>query len=158
MSENAIRMDSPAKIVALFFGAGLSPVAPGTVGTLAAIPLYLLICQTGLLGYLLATLAVTVIGLWASDRATRELGVHDHAAIVIDEVAGYLVTMAFLPLSWPAVVIGFFAFRFFDIIKPWPIRWLDAKVSGGLGIMADDLLAGVAAGASGYLLLALLPI
>lgn len=158
MSSDPIRMDSPAKAIALFLGAGLSPFAPGTVGTIAAIPLYWLLSQLGTIGYLLATLVITAIGLWASDRATRELGVHDHAAIVIDEVAGYLITMALLPLSWAAVVIGFFAFRFFDILKPWPIRWLDAKVTGGLGIMADDVLAGVAAGATGYLVLALLPI
>lgn len=138
-------MDTPARWIAMFFGAGLAPVAPGTAGTLAAIPLYLLASCLGPLGYFLVTAAVIVIGTWASEGAARELGVHDHPSIVVDEVAGFLVTMALLPVSWVSVVLGFIAFRAFDIIKPWPIRWLDARVSGGIGIMLDDLVAAIPA-------------
>ncbi|GJL83094.1 MAG: phosphatidylglycerophosphatase A [marine bacterium B5-7] len=143
MSEKPIFLDSTAKRLALVFGAGCAPVMPGTVGTLAAIPLYLLMTGVGPVAYLIITMMVIVIGVLASGRAARELNVHDHPAIVIDEVAGYLVTMALVPFSWTALVLGFIAFRFFDIVKPWPISWFDRKVPGGAGIMLDDIIAGL---------------
>lgn len=153
-----ITPDSPAKWIALVFGAGCSPVAPGTIGTLAAIPVYLLFSRLGPTGYIVATLAVIAVGAWASDSAARELGVHDHPGIVVDEVAGFLVTMAFLPVSTASVAVGFVLFRVLDILKPWPIRWLDRHVGGGLGIMLDDLVAGAIANALAWGALALLPV
>ena len=129
-------------LLAFGFGSGYAPVAPGTFGTLAALPLWWLALSLGPWGYLGLTLAAAVAGIWLCGRAARALGVHDHPAIVWDEIAGFLVTMAGVPAGWPWVLAGFALFRLFDIWKPWPIRWLDARVAGGLGIMLDDLLAG----------------
>ncbi len=131
------------RIIAVFFGSGCVPVAPGTFGTLAAIPLYLLIAEKSLIAYCLVTCVVIVVGIWAAGRLSSEIGTHDHGAIVVDEVAGYLITMMFIPFSWTALLCGFFLFRFFDILKPWPIGWIDKHVHGGSGIMVDDLIAGV---------------
>ena len=132
-----------ARTIALFFGAGCAPWAPGTAGTLAAVPLAWLLSALGDGVYVAVLVAVVAVGAWASRRASTELGSHDHPGIVIDEVAGYLVTMAFIPVSATTAALGFALFRLFDVVKPWPIRWVDRNVSGGLGIMADDLLAGV---------------
>lgn len=158
MTANIPRLDSPAKILALFFGAGCAPWAPGTIGTLAAVPLYLVLTAAGSFVYIAVTLVVVLVGVWACGRAADELGVHDHPAIVIDEVAGYLVTMALIPFSWVAVVAGFTVFRLLDIFKPWPIGRLDLGVPGGAGIMADDIAAGLIANVILWLLLALLPV
>lgn len=138
-----VRWHDPVHLLALGGGAGLSPWAPGTAGTLAAVPVYgLLLLLPGWL-YGVVVLAAVVAGLWICDRAARDFGVHDHPAIVWDEIAGFLVTMAVAPAGWPWVVAGFALFRLFDVVKPWPIGWLDRRVTGGLGIMADDVLAGV---------------
>ncbi|WP_297527989.1 phosphatidylglycerophosphatase A family protein [Thiohalobacter sp.] len=137
----------PGHLLAFGLGSGLAPVAPGTFGTLAALPLWWLLAQLPPAGYLLATLAAAVGGIWLCGRAARALGAHDHPGIVWDEVAGLLVTLAFVPPEWPWVVAGFLLFRLFDIVKPWPIRVLDQRVVGGIGIMADDLVAGALAAA-----------
>lgn len=129
--------------LAFGFGSGLSPLGPGTAGTLAAIPVYLLFLVFGDQVYLLLTLTVCVSGVWICQYAADKLGVHDFGGIVWDEIAGYLVTMLFVPFSWSAVVIGFLLFRLFDIFKPWPICILDKELGGGLGIMLDDILAGI---------------
>lgn len=139
-------MRDPGHALALGLGSGLSPRAPGTAGTLAAVPLYLLIMHWPPLAYLALTALAAVGGIWLCGRTARALGVHDHPAIVWDEVAGYLLTMALAPPGWPWVLAGFFAFRLFDIWKPGPIGWLDRRLHGGTGIMADDLAAGLAAG------------
>lgn len=131
----------PVHFLALGFGSGCAPKAPGTFGTLAAIPLYLLIQPLPLWIYLLLTAAGFALGVWVCDRAARDLGVHDHPAIVWDEVIGYLVTMSAAPPSWLWIIAGFALFRGFDILKPWPIRRADQRISGGFGIMFDDLLA-----------------
>jgi len=89
---------------------------------------------------------LTVLGIWLCQVTSRDLGVHDHAGIVWDEIVGYLITMIAIPATWPWVVAGFVLFRLFDIIKPWPIGWADRHVHGGLGIMLDDVLAAVYAG------------
>ena len=133
---------SPVHFLAFGFGSGLAPFAPGTFGTLMAIPLYLLISQLPILGYALITLLVCITGIWICDKSSRSLGVHDHSGIVWDEFAGYFVTMFMAPPGWPWIVIGFALFRLFDIWKPWPVSVLDKKVQGGLGIMVDDILAG----------------
>jgi len=129
--------------LAFGFGAGLSPKAPGTAGTLVAIPLYLLMTQVGLVGYTVLTLAGIALGIYLCDRTSRDYGVHDHPGIVWDEFAGFWITMWAVPVSWQTVLAGFLLFRLFDIAKPWPIRALDKHVKGGFGIMVDDLVAGV---------------
>lgn len=134
---------SPVHFLAFGFGSGLSPFAPGTAGTLAAIPLYLLLAPLPLWGYLLAALAVSVVGVWICGESSRRLGVHDYGGIVWDEFAGFLLTMTAAPAGWVWVVVGFFLFRLFDVWKPWPIRVIDRDLQGGLGIMLDDILAGI---------------
>ncbi|MCK8517310.1 phosphatidylglycerophosphatase A [Methylonatrum kenyense] len=137
------RLSQPVHFLALGFGSGLAPRAPGTFGTLAAIPLYLLIAGLPLAAYLVLTLIACVAGIWICGRAARDFGVHDHPAIVWDEIAGFLVTMIAAPAGVLWIVLGFLLFRLFDILKPWPINWLDRRVGGGLGIMLDDIVAGV---------------
>ena len=89
--------------------------------------------------------AATLCGIWICGAASLRLGVHDHPGIVWDEFAGFLITMTAVPMSWQTVLAGFLLFRFFDILKPWPIGWLDKKVAGGFGIMLDDIVAGAMA-------------
>lgn len=139
-------LSDPILFLAFGFGSGLAKKAPGTLGTLAAIPVYWLFSQTNLFVYSLLTLIVTIVGIWICDSAAKKLDEHDFGGIVWDEIAGYLITMWWVPFSWQAVVLGFILFRFFDILKPWPIKWVDRQVQGGLGIMLDDVLAGVFAG------------
>ncbi len=139
-------MRKPTHLLAFGFGSGLLPKAPGTFGTLAAIPIYLLIQPLSLWIYLLLVSAGFLVGIWICDQTSKDLGVHDHSGIVWDEIIGYLLAMAFVPLSLWWVLIGFGLFRLFDILKPWPIGWLDKRIGGGLGIMLDDLVAGLFAG------------
>ena len=140
-------LSDPILFMAFGFGSGLAKKAPGTFGTLAAIPVYFLFAQTNSLIYSLLTLIVTVVGVWICGIAAEKLGEHDFGGIVWDEIAGYLITMWLVPLTCQTIIAGFILFRFFDILKPWPIKWLDKQVQGGLGIMIDDVLAGVFAGA-----------
>ena len=133
----------PSHFLAFGFGSGAAPVAPGTFGTLAAVPIYLLLQPLGLWAYLAVVAGITLLGVWLCQVTSRDLGVHDHPGIVWDEIAGYLITMIAAPPGWAWMVTGFVLFRFFDIIKPWPIRWVDRHVHGGLGIMLDDVLAAV---------------
>jgi phosphatidylglycerophosphatase A len=144
VTANRVLKD-PVLLLAFGMGSGLMPRAPGTAGTLAAIPLYLWFSQYPWPVYLLLVLAVSVSGLWICQQASARLGVHDHPGIVWDEVAGFLVTMIPATSSWIWVVAGFLLFRLFDIWKPWPISWADRTLRGGLGIMLDDLLAGAMA-------------
>jgi len=134
---------NPVYWVAVGFGSGLAPKAPGTAGTLVAIPLYLSLNQLLLWQYLAIVVIVTVVGIWICGVAARQLGAHDHPSIVWDEIAGYLITMIAAPIGWIWVVTGFALFRFFDIVKPWPIRLIDQRIKGGIGIMFDDVLAGI---------------
>ena len=143
---------SPVLLLAFGFGSGLSPKAPGTLGSVAAIPIWLLLSQLSQPFIITAIVASAVVGVAICGRAATQLGVHDHGGIVWDEFVGLWITMAFLPSNYVMLLVGFLLFRFFDIVKPWPLSWLDQKVSGGLGIMLDDIVAGVAAGASGWLI------
>jgi phosphatidylglycerophosphatase A len=136
-------LTSPIHFLAFGFGSGLAPFAPGTFGTLAAIPLYLLMQGLSLPIYLAITAVVCVVGVWICGKSSELLGVHDHSGIVWDEFAGYFVTMIASPAGWVWIIVGFALFRLFDIWKPWPISVLDKQVHGGLGIMVDDILAGV---------------
>lgn len=138
-----LSLKNPIHFLALGFGSGLAAKAPGTFGTLAAVPLYLLLAQLPLIWYLALTLVCVLAGIYICDKAAKDMGVHDHGAIVWDEVAGLLITMIAAPAGLMWLIVGFVLFRLFDIIKPWPIRWLDAKVEGGFGIMIDDVLAGI---------------
>ena len=112
------------------------------MGTLLAVPLYLLLAQLSLPVYLGVLAVATLLGIYLCGKTARDLGVHDHPGIVWDEFAGYWLAMAALPATWPWIAAGFVVFRIFDIAKPWPIGWCDKRVHGGTGIMLDDLLAG----------------
>jgi phosphatidylglycerophosphatase A len=136
----------PVHFLAFGFGAGLSPVAPGTAGTVVAVGLELLMRPLGLPVRIAIVIAVCVVGVWICGESARRLGTHDHPGIVWDEFAGYFLAMLAAPAGWPWVLAGFVLFRFFDVLKPWPIRELDHGIHGGLGIMLDDLVAGLFAG------------
>lgn len=136
-------LKDPVLLLAFGFGSGLSRKMPGTMGTLAAIPLYLALMQTPDWLYFLATVLSIIAGIFICDNAADKLQVHDYGGIVWDEIAGFLITMCWLPFSWQNLFAGFVLFRFFDILKPWPIKWLDQHVHGGLGIMLDDVVAGI---------------
>lgn len=140
----------PAHFIALGFGAGLSPFAPGTFGTLVAIPIALVLDRyAGTVGFAAAIVALFLVGAWASAVTGRALGVADHGSIVIDEVVAFLLVLFFAGLTPLRIAIAFVLFRFFDIVKPPPIRQLDAAMKNGIGVMLDDLLA------AGYALLVL---
>ena len=152
LSEHQISTKQPRDIyqqpVAFFafgLGSGLAPVSPGTWGSLAALLPYALLMQLSPLWYLLVCALVFLIGCWSAAQTADRLGCHDHGAIVIDEWVGMWLTLFLVPFSWSNVLVGFALFRLFDILKPWPIRWLDRHAKGGFGIMIDDVLAGFAA-------------
>ncbi len=132
---------NPVHFLAFGCGSGAMPFAPGTFGTLVAIPLYLFLEPLSLLAYLLIVVVLTLVGIALCHITAHDIGVHDHGGIVWDEIVGYLLTMAAAPSGWLWIVTGFVLFRLFDIIKPWPIRLADKQVSGGFGIMLDDVLA-----------------
>ncbi len=133
----------PVHFFAFGFGAGLSPVAPGTFGTLIAIPIFIGMSHLALWLYGVVTALFLLAGFWICGRSSMLLGVHDHSGIVWDEIVGYLITMLAAPLSWPWVAAGFVLFRLFDILKPWPVGWADRRLKGGIGIMMDDVFAGI---------------
>ncbi|WP_111977042.1 phosphatidylglycerophosphatase A family protein [Algibacillus agarilyticus] len=133
---------NPIHFLSLGFGSGLAPFAPGTFGTLAAIPVVILASLLGDIGYSILTVFFAVIGCYFCGYTAKALNTHDHPAIVWDEVVGLMITFWYIPLTWQNIIIGFVLFRFFDILKPWPIKWVDQKVHGGFGIMLDDILAG----------------
>ncbi len=128
----------------------MAPKAPGTFGTLAAIPCYLLFTGVSWQIYLLILIASFILGVYLCEQASKNLGVHDHGGIVWDEFVGFWLTLFLIPLHWQWLLLGFALFRFFDIIKPFPIKWLDQHVEGGFGIMIDDVIAGAYAWAILY--------
>ena len=134
---------NPIHFLACGFGSGVMPWAPGTFGTLAAIPVYLLMTYLSPLLYGIILLCVVCIGIYLCGKTAQDFGVHDHSSIVWDEIAGLLLTLWLVPFSYTALLLGFLAFRLFDIWKPSPISLLDKHISGGLGIMLDDILAAV---------------
>lgn len=131
----------PTYFLAFGFGSGLAPFAPGTFGTLAALPLYFILALLSPQLYLVLTLLAFALGVWICGKVSHDLGVHDHSGIVWDEIVGFLLTMFLVPVHLIWVLVGFVLFRIFDIWKPYPISWVDKHVSGGLGIMVDDVLA-----------------
>jgi len=142
----------PAHFAALGFGSGLARYAPGTWGTLAAFPLYYLLAPLDVGAYWLAVAVGLAAGIWFCGRTGHDLGVHDHGAIVWDEIAAFLLVLPFAPPVWWGYVLAFLLFRLFDIWKPFPIAWCDARLPGGFGVMFDDVLA------AGYALLCLLAV
>lgn len=148
----------PVQLLALGFGSGLSPKAPGTLGSLAALPFFWLLLFLPAWDYVLVMIACSALGVYFCQAIADDLGVHDHPAIVWDEFVGMWI--ALFPLSlvgfeWHWLIVSFVLFRFFDILKPWPISYVDKHIHGGWGIMLDDILAGVAAAIVLYLLLLL---
>lgn len=137
---------NPIYCLAFGLGSGLSPIAPGTCGTFIAVPFFLLFAQLPLLAYIGILVVTTLLGIWLCGVTARRLGVPDHPGIVWDEMVGYWLTMLATPPNWQWIALGFIYFRFFDIVKPWPIGAIDRQVKGGLGIMLDDILAGIFAG------------
>jgi phosphatidylglycerophosphatase A len=137
-------LSSPAGWLACGFGSGLAPVAQGTFGSLAAILPWLLLRQLSLPVNLLVIAIGFAIGVWACDVAGRALGVDDHRSLVWDEFIGqWIALLPALLAPWWAVIAGFALFRLFDVWKPWPIRWLDRHLKGGMGVMVDDVVAGL---------------
>jgi len=132
-------------ILATWFGLGRTKKAPGTFGTLGAIPLVFVLYQLGPIQYMIGTFLFIVFAIFISQAHERELGHHDASEIVIDEVAGFLVTMTWLPMGGKSLGIGFAIFRLLDIWKPFPIRYFDKKVEGGVGVVVDDVVAGLIA-------------
>lgn len=152
-----ISLKNPWHLLATGFGSGLSPVVPGTMGTLAAVPLFLLLAQLPFPIYVVVVLISCLVGIKICQVTSDDMGVHDHGSIVWDEFAGFWITMSLVPAlnisltEWKWLLTGFILFRFFDMVKPWPIGWLDKRVHGGLGIMIDDIVAGIMAGIALFL-------
>jgi phosphatidylglycerophosphatase A len=156
--QAGVRPTDPAILLATWFGAGFLPVAPGTWASLAALPCAaLLVWLGGPVLVLAAGVAVFVLGIWAADAYMQTVQVHDPSAIVIDEVVGQWVTVAFLPLDPVMYALGFVLFRVLDVLKPWPANFIDRAVTGGLGVMLDDVVAGAYAAGALWLMLPWLP-
>lgn len=149
---------NPLHLLAVGFGSGLSPVASGTAGSAAAIPLCYLFTGMSIPFYLLLILVATGIGVIACQSATDAIGVDDHGAIVWDEFVGMFITTIGVPTSWVWMVVCFFVFRIFDIFKPWPIYLIDENMRGGWGIILDDVLAGVFSLITVHFLMSYLPL
>ncbi|WP_105903048.1 phosphatidylglycerophosphatase A [Vibrio gangliei] len=154
-----IKLSNPWHLLAVGFGSGLSKFVPGTMGTLASIPFYLLLVQLPSLVYCTLVIVAALLGIVICQKTSDDMMVHDHGAIVWDEFVGFWITMSVVPFmglpiyDWHIIAIGFVLFRIFDMVKPWPISVLDRKVHGGFGIMVDDLLAGVMAAVALWLVL-----
>jgi phosphatidylglycerophosphatase A len=145
MNSNKAILANPIHLLAFGFGAGLSPKAPGTVGTVVAVLIYLVLPSMPTIIYAGLILLSFVFGIWICGKTAEDLGVHDHGGIVWDEFVGYWITMFMAPSGLFWVLLGFALFRLLDIFKPWPIKWADKELAGGLGIMLDDVLAGIMA-------------
>jgi phosphatidylglycerophosphatase A len=158
MAAAGLAASDPAHLLATWFGAGRLPRAPGTWASLAALPFAAALDWLG--GpwlVLLATLALFGLGVWASNRYMAACGLHDPAAVVVDEVVGQWLTLALLPLTPIAYLLGFLLFRIADMVKPWPADWIDRTVAGGVGVMLDDVVAAVYAGGLTLVVVSWLP-
>lgn len=133
---------NPLMFLAFGFGSGLLPFAPGTWGTLVALPLYFLLAHLSKGAYIIVVLLLFAAGIYICQKASDKLGVHDHSGIVWDEISGFLLTLWMIPSGIKWLILAFILFRLFDILKPQPIAYCDANIQGGFGIMFDDFLAG----------------
>lgn len=133
----------PIHFLAVGLGSGAAPKAPGTWGTVMGAVLYLPLAQLNLWAYLAVVVVAGLVGIYLCGKTSRDWGVHDHGGIVWDEFVGFWITMIAVPLTWYWLLAGFALFRLFDIWKPWPISYFDKHVHGGLGIMLDDIIAGI---------------
>ena len=152
-------MQRLAVVLATIGPVGRLPFAPGTAGSLVALPLLpglAMVRDRSTIAYVVAVLVVVAVAVWAAGRAEDALGGSDHSAIVIDEVAGMVATGLLLPGTWTAALLGFGLFRLFDVVKPYPAGLIDARAEGGFGVVGDDLVAGLYAGLGGRVILALL--
>jgi phosphatidylglycerophosphatase A len=136
------RADRLAFLIATWFGAGLVPLAPGTVGSLAALPIYVVLQPIGLDAVALAALLATGVGIWAADRVAKARGLHDPQIVVVDEVAGQLITLLGARPDWRWIACGFVLFRLLDVWKPWPARQAERIHPAGWAIVLDDVFAG----------------
>ena len=150
MPSLRLMLQSPAHLFSFGFGSGLSPVAPGTAGSLAALPCWLLVADQPPWLQLLFIGAGFALGIYCCERTSRALGVHDHGAIVWDEFVGQWLCLLFVPTSVIGFALAFVLFRLFDITKPWPVGWVGRRFKGGLGVMLDDVAA------AGYAIIVLL--
>ncbi|HIF73897.1 MAG TPA: phosphatidylglycerophosphatase A [Porticoccaceae bacterium] len=148
---------NPIHFFAYGFGSGAVPKAPGTAGTLVAVIMYLLLPQISPLIYVSLLLISFVFGVWICGKTAQDIGIKDPSGIVWDEFVGYWITMFMAPSGWIWVIIGFVLFRLLDIVKPWPIKWADKQIGGGMGIMLDDVLAGIMAALCMQAIVILLP-
>ncbi len=143
-TKQLLRMSNPLHLLATGFGSGLSPVMPGTIGSLAAIPFWLLLITLPWKLHLLLVTCSICIGIYLCHNTAKDIKAHDHSSIVWDEFVGMWITLMALPINnWQWVITGLVIFRILDIGKPWPIRWLDHNVRGGIGIMIDDIVTGI---------------
>ena len=136
-------MDKLIKILATGFYFGKAPIAPGTVGTIWGIPVAFLLAQLGPYAYMLGAIVFTIFAIFIAEAYEKKIDVHDAREVVIDEVVGYVIAMTWLPLTWQSFVAAFIVFRLLDWLKPFPIGMIDKKVKGGLGVVADDVVAGI---------------
>lgn len=142
-ADPKVVLRDPVHFLAFGFGSGLSLKAPGTMGTLMSLPFVIALMHVSLLAYLCSVLMLCVVGVYICGESARRLQTHDHPGIVWDEFAGMAITMIAVPLQFHWLLLGFVLFRCFDICKPWPIREADHRLHGGLGIMLDDIIAGL---------------
>lgn len=136
---------NPVHFLAFGFGSGAVPKGPGTAGTVVAMGIYLALPPMSLPVHGLLIAVSFLLGWWLCGKTATDIGVHDHGGIVWDEFVGYWITMFMAPQGWTWALLGFALFRLLDIFKPWPIKWVDQQVKGGMGIMLDDVLAGIMA-------------
>lgn len=141
--KTKVNLTKPSHFLGFGFGSGLIPLMPGTMGSLAAIPLVLMMSYLPLIAYIITTFVAAVVGILICQKVSDDLGVHDHGSIVWDEIVGMMIVFIAVPISWHSILLGFILFRIFDILKPWPISFFDKNVHGGWGIMVDDIIAGV---------------
>ena len=145
-AQRAALLRNPAGWIACGFGAGLSPIAPGTAGSLAALLPWFALRELPWPGYLVALALAFALGVWACARVVEKLRIDDPGFIVWDEFVGQwiaLMPLLWMPFRWWWLAAGFVLFRLFDVVKPWPVSWADRHVQGGLGVMLDDVLAGI---------------
>jgi len=146
--DKSAKIEIPAKMLlnpvhffALGFGSGLTPKLPGTAGTLVGVLIFILIPDMSWIAYLVIVVCGFLFGIFCCGYTARILNVHDHNSIVWDEIIGYMITMFMVPKEWIWILTGFILFRIFDILKPWPISFIDRRIESGLGIMLDDVIA-----------------